>query len=377
MCRIPYSALLMIALAVSGLLVGCATPATRTLDVDTTEVTREQKKQREIALEGRVQKQRRLAQLSYPLMHAAVPLCGENTLPALGAIFVTKYSFKAEFRDTAVELYGVGNDIKVAQVVTGGPADAAGIREGDYLASLGDMQAPSGKGAIRKFFKESAEIMKAGVGMPVAVMRDGVRVNLVITPVEVCSYPMAVVPGDEINAFADGNRVVVTFGMMRFAETDTELCLVVAHELAHNAMGHVRAQMQNYMLGAIFDIIAAAYGVDTQGAFGDLAVQQFSEEFEAEADYVGLYIMARAGMDIDDAAAFWRRMAVEKPEQIRDHFLATHPTSPRRFVAIEETVEEIDAKRSAGLELLPELKEGRTLPEAGEQQEYQPPDNEF
>ena len=364
MKRLQYIVLICYALMFTGLLQGCVTPATRGVEVDAIEIEQEKRKQREIALAGRIQKQRRLAELSYPLMHAAVPLCGKKTVPTIGAILSTQYTFKKEYRDIAVDVYGMGDDIKISQVVTGGPADLAGIQEGDYLLSLGDKPVSSGKGAVGKFFKEAKTNMKAGVEMPVSVMRNGKRVDLTIIPVDVCAYPMAVIPGDQINAFADGSRVVVTFGMMRFAETDTELSLVLAHELAHNAMKHVKAQMQNYMLGLILDLLAAAGGANTEGTFSELAVQSFSDEFEAEADYVGLYIMARAGMEIDSAATFWRRMAVEKPEQIREHFLATHPTSPKRYIAIEETVKEINTKRAAGLELIPELKEGRSLPDS-------------
>jgi predicted Zn-dependent protease len=43
---------------------------------------------------------------------------------------------------------------------------------------------------------------------------------------------------DAVNAFADGEKVVITKGMMRFVENDRELSLVIAHEMAHNAMGH-------------------------------------------------------------------------------------------------------------------------------------------
>ena len=45
--------------------------------------------------------------------------------------------------------------------------------------------------------------------------------------------------GVPTRAFADGTKVFLTRGMMRFAQSDEELALVVAHETAHNIMGHI------------------------------------------------------------------------------------------------------------------------------------------
>ncbi len=48
--------------------------------------------------------------------------------------------------------------------------------------------------------------------------------------------------------------------------------------------------------GIILDVvIMATTGVDTQGTLGNLTALAFSKAFEQEADYAGLYILARAG----------------------------------------------------------------------------------
>ena len=145
--------------------------------------------------------------------------------------------------------------------------------------------------------------------------------------------------------------------MMRFASSDTELGLVISHEIAHNSMGHMRAKMTNYTLGSILDIAAQILlKIPTQGLFGNLGGNAFSQGFEAEADYVGLYIMAQSGGDIDNAPQFWRRMAALSPAAIQSSHTSTHPATPERFVALEETVKEIKAKKAAGQPLTPNLK---------------------
>ena len=54
-------------------------------------------------------------------------------------------------------------------------------------------------------------------------------------------------------------------------------------------------------VGLVFDILAAVAGVNTGGDFMRIGAEAgagaFSQDFEAEADYVGVYLMARGGYD--------------------------------------------------------------------------------
>ena len=110
-------------------------------------------------------------------------------------------------------------------------------------------------------------------------------------------------------------------------------------------------------MGLAVDILAAMAGVNTQGAFmkmgSNMGGGAFSQSFESEADYVGLYIMANAGVDYHAAAHFWRRMAVAHPDSI-EH-AKTHPSTAERFVAMKKAVAEIDGKLAAGESLKPEV----------------------
>ena len=125
------------------------------------------------------------------------------------------------------------------------------------------------------------------------------------------------VQDSRINAFADGEAVYMMAGMMRFAENDQELALILGHELAHNVEAHISAKKVNATIGLVFDLLAAGAGVNTRGAFSQAGANSYSQDFESEADYVGLYYLARAGIEVDGAAYFWRRMAAEhKPDPV-------------------------------------------------------------
>jgi predicted Zn-dependent protease len=150
--------------------------------------------------------------------------------------------------------------------------------------------------------------------------------------------------------------------MVDFAKNDNHLAFVIAHEFAHNIMQHIAATRQNVTIGALLgtvaDVAAGAAGANTQGLFGKVGSQQgllkYSAAFEAEADYVGLYILARAGYKIEDAPDFWRIMSQANPDSV--YVSSTHPTNPARTIAMGKTVAEIRAKQKAGQPLIPNIK---------------------
>jgi predicted Zn-dependent protease len=198
--------------------------------------------------------------------------------------------------------------------------------------------------------------------MPLTVKR-GDSVSTVLIPMDtVCNYGVVVQKDDALNAFADGNTIYVTSAMMRFATEPAEIETVVAHEIAHNAMGHIDAKKRNAavagLFGVLLDVAAASQGVNTGGEYtkqmAALGAMTFSQDFEREADYVGLYIMARANEPVTSSANLWRRMATESPGSIK--FASSHPTTVERYVRLEAAAAEIEQKRTTGEPLVPELK---------------------
>lgn len=177
-----------------------------------------------------------------------------------------------------------------------------------------------------------------------------------------CYYYFKLSRDEDINASADGKNIVINTGMMRFIENDDELATIMAHEFAHNLMGHINAQKNNAtvgkLLGLAVDAIADTQGVNMQGemtkAGSEIALLAYSADFEKEADYVGLYVMAKAGYDIHAAANLWRRMSIEDPEGI--YHSITHPSNSERSVALRKTVYEIETKRKNRLPLVPDFR---------------------
>ena len=325
----------------------------------------EAQKQRQVALQAYVDDQKRLLRVSYPLLTKGADLCGDDIRFTTGMALANSGTLLGDdFRESAQRTYQLSDQVQVVDVVPGSAADKAGVRTGDTLLYIDEWALPTGDNAVRQTLEQLQIRTQTGkpVRVDVARKNQGAKQSLLIMPDRACSYPVVLGGGDEVNAYADGKQVVVQRGMMRFTQSDTELALVVSHEIAHNSMGHMRAKMTNYALGSILDIAAQVLlKVPTQGLFGNLGGHAYSQGFEAEADYVGLYIMAQSGGDIENAPQFWRRMATLSPNAIQSSHTATHPATPERFLALEETVKEIRAKQRAGKPLVPNLKNAPDL----------------
>ena len=344
-------------------LVACA-PTTQRVRVSDVAAETEARKQRQIALQAYLEDQRRLMKVSYPLLTKGSDLCGDDIRYTTGMALANSTTLLGEqFRETAAADYQLSDAVQVVYVVPQSAADQAGIKTGDTIRQVGHWQVSGvGGDAVKEALNQIREQSRNGQALRIDIQRQSTKAqpqsrSVLIHPDRACSYPVVLGNGDEVNAYADGNQVIIQRGMMRFASSDTELGLVISHEIAHNSMGHMRAKMTNYTLGSILDIAAQLLlKIPTQGLFGNLGGNAFSQDFEAEADYVGLYIMAQSGGDIDNAPQFWRRMAALSPAAIQSSHTSTHPATPERFVALEETVKEIKAKKAAGQPLTPNLK---------------------
>jgi hypothetical protein len=151
-----------------------------------------------------------------------------------------------------------------------------------------------------------------------------------------CDFTLVVARDDAVDAWVDGENVNVTTSLLRFLGDDGELAAMLAHEIAHNAMRHVQRMRGGPMV--------------------------FSREFEREADYVGLYLLARVGRPVGKAADLWRRVTNESPGTVR--YAYAHPTGEERFVRLERVAAEIEGKVARGDAILPPMRGGVAQVEA-------------
>ena len=336
-------------------LAACA-PQSRVPEISHKAAEEEARKQREIVILERMKVQNRLRRVEFAIRAANVDHCKEKA-PAVGFLTMDLDSAPHDYRDAYAMLYDVTRQMTLVSVFDGGPAARAKLAVGDRIVSVnGTIVEPGSAGS-----EQVAEAIAGSKGRPLGltVRRGGALVPVSLIPSMVCNYPTFLRNDDSVNAFADGSRIIVTSGLMRFAEEDDELAFIVGHELAHNTMGHIESKTGNMILGGIIGaILTGVTGVNVIDPMMQVGVLAFSQEFEAEADYVGVYYAARAGYDTKKAAHFWRRMAAAHPEAIGLQG-STHPSSAKRFLAVEAATRDIAEKRRRGEPLVPYMKSDR------------------
>jgi len=161
-------------------------------------------------------------------------------------------------------------------------------------------------------------------------------------------FTIKVIDSDVINAMAlPGGFFYVNSGLILAADEEAEMAGVMAHEIAHVAACHyaremTRANLMQLMsLPAIFMGGVVGYAAyEGMGLGIPLTFLHFSRTFEAQADYLGIEYMYRAGYDPSAFVSFFEKiqaMEKKKPGTLSKAF-DTHPQTPDR---IEKSQEEI------------------------------------
>ena len=167
-----------------------------------------------------------------------------------------------------------------------------------------------------------------------------------------CKVPFTikVIDTDEINAMAlPGGFFYVNSGLILAADEEAELAGVMAHETAHVCAHHAAREMTraNYaQIGMVPLIMMTGYSWTGYGIYEatqlliPITFLEFSREFEAQADYLGVQYMYRAGYDPQAFVTFFEKiqnLEKQKPGAVAKVF-ENHPQTPDR---IEHTEEEI------------------------------------
>ena len=165
-----------------------------------------------------------------------------------------------------------------------------------------------------------------------------------------CKVPFTIkiIDSDEINAMAlPGGFFYVNSGLILNADEEAELAGVMAHEIAHVCAHHaVREQTRmNYAQLSTIPLIFiggwTGYGIYEAASLAvPMTFLKFSRDFEAQADYLGVQYMYRAGYDPQAFITFFEKIqALEKrkPGAVAKVF-ADHPQTPDRIAASEEEI---------------------------------------
>lgn len=298
------------------------------------------------ALEALRLQELRLATVNFRLTTANDVLCDRH-LPQTGIVIQDAQQYRAELRSAATRFFNLENGPAVMVVVPGSPAARAGLQAGDVLTAVNgrpvadggepdlDMRARNDSGdyaAMEALSLLMDEAFTKG-RTSLSIRRGDTNLRVEILPVAGCASKEKLLISPKMNSYADGENAMITTAVVEYTQNDDELAVVLSHEMAHNVVHDHPPSGSNY---------------------GRLEARDIgTRQSEIEADYTGVYLMARAGYAFDAAPNFWLRFG-------KDHGLGifadgSHPGWKKRAGLAQATVVEIRQKKLQGKALTPDL----------------------
>lgn len=296
--------------------------------------------------------QERLYRVSAPLLVNNTELCRGNARNLLGFTAKNKYSYSSDLTDAAQKLLGLDDRLQVTGVLAGSGAARAGVRQGDLLVAIEDKPIPQGENAERQAAALLAPLVTGRSNVKMTVLRDGNNVAMTVPLTYACAFGIELGNIDNVVAYSDGRRILVTRGMMNAVTNDDELAAVLAKEMAHNALAHASRLRMNATVGGIINNLLRVRP-DMSTMSGLAGVKPMPQELDAIADKLSLYLLARAGYSVDKTIPFWERMANQYPVAMQTTYTALHPATQYRIEAMKKTVADIKRKQAMRKPLLP------------------------
>ena len=296
--------------------------------------------------------QNHLYKVAAPLLIQNAELCKNQARNLLGFTAKNRWSYPGDYNEAAHVAFGMDERLQVTSVLAGSGAARAGLQTGDVLVAAGGKPLPIGQHALSQAGAIFSKIVASQAALPMTIERRASERQLTIPVTRACAFAIELGNADNVNAYADGSRVLVTRGMINFTRNDDELAFVLARTMAHNMLGHAAAQRNNATIGSIIDNLKSVTP-DTSMLIGSGGIKAMPPEMDAAADRLSLYLAARAGYEIDNADNFWKRLNETYPATVLNGYNANHPTLAARLAAIEKAQAEIKAKKSAKKPLVP------------------------
>ncbi len=273
--------------------------------------------------------------VAYRLSVANVARCARVLTPQPGFVLHGIAQYGPADRADAAIAFGLGDRPGVMAVVGGSPAERAGLRAGDRLLSINgrpldrdDSRDAPTRAGIESAQQTLVEEMRRG---PVTLSVSGPAGEREVRFMAEAGCPSNVelVPGDIVNAWADGTRVMVSAALLGRCTTDGDLALVIGHEMAHNLLHH-RLRL------AAEGIAANTLLPGAVGSNGMRAVR----ETEEEADRLAVSLATTAAYDLSDAEPFLGGLLSGAVP-----VAATHPAPDRRLALLRAAI--VDARQGS------------------------------
>ena len=261
----------------------------------------------------------------------------------------------------------------------------------DTLPSLGDpsqtVLSPAQERQLGESIMRQIRAAKEYVDEPeITDYINGLGYRLVaVSPDAQQRFEFFVIEDNTINAFAlPGGFIGVHTGLIRAAETESEVASVLAHETAHVTQRHIARLFQQQQQAGLASLAAIAVAILAARASPDLAAAamagaqyatlqtglNFTRENEREADRIGVQILEKSGFDPRAMPAFFDRL--QRAYRVYDTnapaYVRTHPLTYERIADVQGRVDALPYRQ------VPDSPEFQFLRARLQQEQYAPRD---
>lgn len=188
--------------------------------------------------------------------------------------------------------------------------------------------------------------------MRATVRREDALISLTIPLDSACGFSPVSWRETTADAWGDGEGIAVTGPMMKYAATDSLLAVIVAHEIAHNAIRRTTSSAVSFKEAwrSLGDFVGQAAVYAHGERWASLRVERpnspFPVEVENRADDLTAYLLARVGRKARTSRDAWWSLLVREDATIS--WTKSHPTTADRLFRLDQIVTEVDAKKSVG-----------------------------
>lgn len=303
------------------------------------------------ALRNQIAQQGRLYRVAAPLLTKNILLCNGFARNLLGFTAQNKYAYPPDLIESAQAL-GFEDRLMVTGVLPNSGAQQNGLQVHDILVRVEGKPFPQGPDADRQTALLLGPLVSSKNTIRLNVERKKQTQDITVPLTQACAFNIELGNSDIINSYSDGRRVLITKGMLQFTQNDTELAYVIAIEMARNILGQANQQRMVATIGEVIDNLLRLKPDETtlEGMSG---IRPYSSKLDEQADILALYLLARAGYDIEQTDLFWQRLANAYPATVLNSYTALHPDINHRIETIHQIRDAIRMKQSANQDLVP------------------------
>ncbi len=151
---------------------------------------------------------------------------------------------------------------------------------------------------------------------------------------------------DTVNAFATlGGHIVLYRGLLEKLNSEDELAMVIAHEIAHVKYRHpILSVSHGVVVGVVLTAVSNSSGNsvvnDIMGQTGMASIMKFSRDYEYQSDKEAISSLIKLYGHADGALGLFKVFESEFGKDNSFEFLATHPLTGNRISQTTKMISE-------------------------------------